>query len=522
MILSALLFIFGVSVAKCANILAIVPAPFYSHQIAFQEIWKELSRRGHQVTLITTVPIDEPDLVNLTVIDMSRSYKLLTEKYTISKTAENILNMWNWYDIFAKINRDAAEEQLSSVELQDLIHRHHNYHFDLVLVESYFPEFLTFAKIYDCPSVLLTSVDGHTEFHRAMGNPVHPVLNADYATAFHVELGFFERVTSTVYSLYVSSFETFYVNPAKQKIIDKYFTNSSVTLSQLIKNVDLLFLDCHPVIQGPRAIGPTTINIGMERRLIAKHPLTKELKYFMDNASEGFIYMSLGSNVRSKDLNKDTLESIVEVFRKLPFRVVWKFEDDRKDRLEGIPDNIMVVKWAPQQLVLKHPNIKLFITQGGLQSLEEAVYSNVPLVVIPYFADQFKNARLMEYKGIGKKVGRKPFVKGKELEDAILEVITDQRYKENISKMGKWAKDVPMTGLEKAVWWTEYVIRHKGSKHLRNPAADIPLYQYFLLDVIGFLLIALMILIALFFISISRIMKYILSMLTLEKKSKLS
>lgn len=43
-----------------------------------------------------------------------------------------------------------------------------------------------------------------------------------------------------------------------------------------------------------------------------------------------------------------------------------------------------------------------------------------------------------------------------------------------------------MTGLEKAVWWTEYAIRHKGAKHLRSPLLDIPSYQYYLLDVIGF------------------------------------
>lgn len=45
-----------------------------------------------------------------------------------------------------------------------------------------------------------------------------------------------------------------------------------------------------------------------------------------------------------------------------------------------------------------------------------------------------------------------------------------------------------MTGLEKAVWWTEYVIRHKGARHLRSPAVDMSLYQYLLLDVIGFVL----------------------------------
>lgn len=45
-----------------------------------------------------------------------------------------------------------------------------------------------------------------------------------------------------------------------------------------------------------------------------------------------------------------------------------------------------------------------------------------------------------------------------------------------------------MTGLEKAVWWTEYVLRHKGAKHLRSPALDLPAYQYYLLDVLGFCL----------------------------------
>lgn len=40
-----------------------------------------------------------------------------------------------------------------------------------------------------------------------------------------------------------------------------------------------------------------------------------------------------------------------------------------------------------------------------------------------------------------------------------------------------------MRGIDKVIWWTEYVIRHGGAKHLRNPAADLPWYQYFLLDV---------------------------------------
>lgn len=49
--------------------------------------------------------------------------------------------------------------------------------------------------------------------------------------------------------------------------------------------------------------------------------------------------------------------------------------------------------------------------------------------------------------------------------------------------------DRPMTPMETAVYWTEYVIRHKGAPHLQSIAATLPWYQNLLLDVIGFCLL---------------------------------
>jgi glucuronosyltransferase len=50
-------------------------------------------------------------------------------------------------------------------------------------------------------------------------------------------------------------------------------------------------------------------------------------------------------------------------------------------------------------------------------------------------------------------------------------------------KLSMVLKDQPQTPLERAVYWTEYVIRHKGAPHLRSAAADLSWYQYLLLDV---------------------------------------
>jgi glucuronosyltransferase len=48
-------------------------------------------------------------------------------------------------------------------------------------------------------------------------------------------------------------------------------------------------------------------------------------------------------------------------------------------------------------------------------------------------------------------------------------------------------KDQPLSPLDTAIYWTEYVIRHGGARHMRSAAVDLAWYQYLLLDVIAVL-----------------------------------
>jgi glucuronosyltransferase len=64
------------------------------------------------------------------------------------------------------------------------------------------------------------------------------------------------------------------------------------------------------------------------------------------------------------------------------------------------------------------------------------------------------------------------------------------RYRENAQRLHHIFWDQPLTPLKQAVYWTEYVIRHKGALHLRSAVMDLAWYKYYLLDVIAVLALA--------------------------------
>ncbi|KAJ8974386.1 hypothetical protein NQ317_006165 [Molorchus minor] len=388
-------------------------------KIAFTSIWTELSLRGHQVTVITTDPINDPKLVNLTEISVRWSYKYFAN---ISKTAERDSTMWTVHNWFSDLTDPMTDEQLSYPPVQELVHG--KKHFDVVLVEQFYPEFLGFAEVNNCPKIIISSLDTLVYIHQVMGNPP-TLLCIQRWGLFSMEIYRCQNAYYLQYSIgmcpYVLSIDFI---QKKEKTMHKHF-NTTRSLIDLIHDTDLILLNVNPVVQGVRAVGPTTINFGYFKPInVSSTPLSKELKQFLDSAKDGFIYFSLGSNVKSKDLSEPSLKAIMGALSELPYKVLWKFE---ADSLPGKPKNVKLIKWAPQQQILSHANIKLFVTQGGLQSMEEGIYSEVPFVVIPFFGDQSQNARLMEHKGIAKIVGRHPNIDKDELKDGILEVLQNPK-----------------------------------------------------------------------------------------------
>ena len=102
------------------------------------------------------------------------------------------------------------------------------------------------------------------------------------------------------------------------------------------------------------------------------------LRKFLDEAGpDGIIYVSFGSALRASVMSDDKRKALLSVFGKLKQKVLWKWETDH---MEDQPSNVMLHKWLPQQDVLGHPNVKLFVSHGGQSSFQETVCHQKPAV----------------------------------------------------------------------------------------------------------------------------------------------
>ena len=72
---------------------------------------------------------------------------------------------------------------------------------------------------------------------------------------------------------------------------------------------------------------------------------------------------------------------------------------------------------------------------------------------------------------------------------AVKKVLKDPVYTENARKFGSLLTDQINKPLDRAVWHIEHLIRHPGMiDYIRPPVHDLAWYQYFMLDVLAFLL----------------------------------
>lgn len=82
-------------------------------------------------------------------------------------------------------------------------------------------------------------------------------------------------------------------------------------------------------------------------------PLTnplQDLKKFLDESKKGVVVLSLGTHVKSENLDAAVVKSFTEAFAGISQDVLWKWDADKPP--ENLPKNVKIVKVLPQNDVL--------------------------------------------------------------------------------------------------------------------------------------------------------------------------
>ncbi|XP_063380815.1 UDP-glucosyltransferase 2-like isoform X2 [Cydia fagiglandana] len=460
-----------------ARILAVFPTPSISHQLTFRPLTQELARRGHEVVVITPDPAFPTGkaLENLTEIDV-HDVSYATWKQVMSKINNGKEDFYSQYEIFSEGIRTIFEQQTSIFEVKDII-KNQNDTFDLLLVEGCFRQALGFSHVIKAPVISVSSLGAIFDNYEVIGAPTHPVLYPDVMNSRIYNLSLWEKLGLYYNSVTLKNLHK-NVEAKENIIIRRIFGEDAPALSELQNNIDMLFLNIHPIWEGNHPVPPSVVHIGGIHQTPEKK-LPQDLQQYLDSSEHGVIYLSFGSNVDTSMLPPEKVQTIINVFTQLPYDVLWKWN---QDELPGRTKNIRISKWFPQSDLLKHPKIKLFITQGGLQSTDETIIAGVPVVGIPMFGDQWYNAEKYVHHKIGKQINLANLDE-ETLKSAIKTVIEDKTYRENVVRLRSLMADQPMSPLERAVWWTEHVLRH-GGRHLRAPAANMSWWEYYELDLV--------------------------------------
>ena len=214
-----------------------------------------------------------------------------------------------------------------------------------------------------------------------------------------------QRTYNTLAGMTISYFHQWFVMPEVDRLASEMLQldNEKSVLKIQDEYMGLVITNTHFSTNYKFPASPAIIEAGGLHCGPSK-PLPKELESFVDSSGDaGFIIVSFGSILRGADVSDNIRRLFLSTFTKLPQKILWKWENEmeHKNDSSSIPSNVKLISWMPQQDLLGHPKIRLFITHGGIFSNQEAVYHGVPLIVLPVYSDQPVNAQKAQDDGYG-------------------------------------------------------------------------------------------------------------------------
>lgn len=470
---------------------------------------KALARAGHDVTVIGAHRWK----------DAPSNYRAIELKELVFDKGGSAPNLFQYrndtylnvlYLLYNEIGPSLSEMILSHEKVKRLLAS--NESFDAVIVECFVSDALYgFAQHFKAPLITFSPFGASLWANELVGTP-YP-----YSQIPHVFLSYTDRMSlweRTINTLLWNVDHFYYKNvflPRQQEMYAKYFPNATVSLEQLRKNTSLVLLNQHFSLSFPHPYAPNMVEIGGIQMDEPKQ-LSEDLQHYLDHSKHGVIYFSMGSMLKGCNFPEEKRNAFIAAFAELKENVLWKYENTS---LPNQPKNVLIKQWMPQNDILAHPNVKLFVTHGGLLGSTESLYHGKPMVGVPIYGDQRLNMARARNAGYGTSVEYEHLSK-ESISEAIKTVLQDPSFTRNANLISQRYRDKMATPAETAVFWVEYVIRHRGAPQLHSAAVELSFVERNLLDVYGLMLLLAGLLLA----SVVLVIKSVLRLVGLVPKGK--
>ncbi|KAL9957658.1 hypothetical protein ACROYT_G034581 [Oculina patagonica] len=446
-----------------------------SHYINTRNTLEELASRGHEVVFVvpSTQKIMSSEKVPHKIYQVPYKPGFFEENITRPGLEGNKIQM---FLTMRELVTTFCESALNSTEILNELKG-----FDLLIYENVDLCAVLIGELLDIPRVeVMPSPSNPAALKHMIPMPVSYV--PQHLTGFSDKMTFVERTINLGMYVWMRLFWHFALYRPMNALKIKYNIKPERSFQEAAADVELVIFRADFALEYAQPLLPGNVMVGPLNVKDAK-PLPPDLEEFVSNSGgHGFIIASFGATVASA-LPKPVVDMLATAFGKLNQQVVW--------RLKGyIPSflgkNIKVVDWLPQNDLLAHKDIKAFVSHVGQNSFYESMYHGVPVVACPLYGDQVGNAKKTVRFGLGLAVDYQAS-NAQQLFETIERVINEPRFKSKAMNVSRLLRDRRQTPLQETCDWIEYVLRHGGARHLRAQVFNIPWYQYYLLDVMAFL-----------------------------------
>jgi MGT family glycosyltransferase len=176
--------------------------------------------------------------------------------------------------------------------------------------------------------------------------------------------------------------------------------------------------------------------------LAGRSHLEKELLDFKTN--QPLIYISLGTIFNN---DPQFYHICVDAFTNCPYNVLISIGKAMDSKVFGkTPENIRIRSHVNQISVLQHAEV--FVSHGGMNSVNESMYYGVPMVLFPAVQEQLVNSLRVQQLGAGKVMKRIDLTK-EALHRVVTGILQNPSFKKNATEVQKSLQEA--AGIKAAV-----------------------------------------------------------------------